>query len=278
MTVVLLPSLTANHTLDLMMSISNITSFLMLSNSESKTFVICQDSGSLESTGVDHVWVKNLWFLGCGSNVFLSVKQLKLEDCTFQGQQDRGTELIIVNSSAIMEKTDFVSNTVGFCHIFGSPNYASAGQHIYAGGAVVLVTSNATFVNSKCKKNRAEAGGAIQALSANIEIINSEFVQNHVTTLKRNMQCPGPVIDGTQCFGGAITMIYSVLFINNSRFHNNTSDYGSAGALSIIASDVMINNSEFWNNKAIFGHGGAIDAETTYMTVRNCTFYNSSSF
>ena len=145
---------------------------------------------------------------------------------------------------------------MGLCHILGLN--VSTGQYIYGGGALVLVESNATFVNSKCEKNRAENGGAIHASSANIKIINSEFIQNHVTIIKRNKQCPGPVIDGNYCLGGDITMVYSVLLINNSRFHNNSNDYGSAGALTIIESDVMIINIEFWNNKAIFGRGGVI--------------------
>ena len=60
MTVILLPPAAANHTLDLTMSISNITSFSMLSNNKSKIFVICQDSGSLDFTDVNQVWINKL--------------------------------------------------------------------------------------------------------------------------------------------------------------------------------------------------------------------------
>ena len=117
--------------------------------------------------------------------------------------------------------------------------------HIYGGGAVVLYLSNATFLNSKFERNRAEVGGAIQAYSANFKIINSEFVQNHVTTIKRNniMQCPGPVIDGKQCRGGAITMFHSALVINNTKFYNNTNDFSSGGAINIRESNLTTINS-----------------------------------
>lgn len=67
---ILLPSSAANHTLDLTMSISNASSSLMLSNGESKIFVICQENGSLDFTNVDEVCIKKLWFLGYGDNLF----------------------------------------------------------------------------------------------------------------------------------------------------------------------------------------------------------------
>ena len=95
MTMILLPSSAENHTLSLEMNIFNITNFSILSNGDSKVFINCQQNGSLSFTDVDQVWVRRLWFFGCGNNIFLSVKRLKVEDCTFQGQGDSGTALII---------------------------------------------------------------------------------------------------------------------------------------------------------------------------------------
>lgn len=264
----------SNHTLDLKINISNATNFSMLSRGarESKVFVTCHHNASLNLADVDQVWIRRLWFVGCGSNLFVSVKQLKVEDCTFQGQGDSGTALLIFNSNAIIQKAHFVSNTVGTC-LF----WLHKSTHVYGGGTVVLYLTNVTFLNCKFERNRAEVGGAIQANSASITVINSEFVQNHVTTLKRTMQCPGPEIEDKQCRGGAITMIYSLLVINNSKFCNNTNEYGNGGAMSITESDAITINSEFWSSNALFGLGGVLNAYLANVTVDNCTFYNSSS-
>ena len=44
--------------------------------------------------GIDQVWLRGVWFIGCGLNLFQSVKQFKVEDCTFRGRGDSGTAYI----------------------------------------------------------------------------------------------------------------------------------------------------------------------------------------
>ena len=226
-TVLLLPTSTANHTLDLTLNISDIVNFSMLSNDKSKSFIICQQKVSLDFFGINQIWLRGIWFVGCGLNSFLSVKQLKIEECTFQGRGDSGTAMIIHNSNAIVYKTHFISNRVGFCFVWLN----NASTHVYNGGAAVLIQSNAVFLNNKFEGNRAEGGGAIQAHAAYIEIFNNEFIQNYVTTIKRTVQCLGPVINADQCRDGAIHVFYSMLFIDNSIFYNNTHWYGLGGAM-----------------------------------------------
>ena len=69
------------------------------------------------------------------------MKWLKIEDCTFQGQKDSGTALMISNSNAIIYKTNFASNT-GLCLFWV---HTSAHIILFGGGSIVLHLSNATL-------------------------------------------------------------------------------------------------------------------------------------
>ena len=272
----LLPSPTANHTLNLKLNISNIAKFSMLVNDRSKSFIICQENATLDFTGIDQVWLRGVWFIRCGLNLFQSVKLVKIEDCTFQGQGDSGTAMVLYNSNAIVSKTYFISNTRGLCFIW--LNELPTIQRVYGGGAVVVNQSNAIFLNCKFERNMAEAGGAINVVSAYIDIIGCDFVHNYVTTIKRGLQCPGPAIKNYQRKGGAINALHSTLFINNSIFYNNTNWYGAGGAINIIESNVMASNNQFVNNRAVLGFGGVLFLSVVYVEIHNSTFYNSCSY
>ena len=122
-TLLLLPSSTANHTLDLTLNISDITNFSMLSYNKSKIYIICQQEYyvSLSFTDVEQVWLRGVRFIACGINAFLSVKQIKVENCTFQGKENSGTAMVIYDSNAFIYKTNFISNRVGFCMLYNAP-------------------------------------------------------------------------------------------------------------------------------------------------------------
>ena len=111
-TAVILPP-SGNHTLNVNMIISNTANFSMLSEGESRISIICQQNAHLIFVHINRVWVRGLQFVGCGNNTVESVKNLKVEDCTYQGQAGSGTAVILINTNAIIQKTHFVSNTLG---------------------------------------------------------------------------------------------------------------------------------------------------------------------
>ena len=59
--------------------------------------------------------IKELKFIGCGSNEFSSVRNFTIENSTFEGQNDSETALDITDSNLTAVNGLFLSNRVGTC-------------------------------------------------------------------------------------------------------------------------------------------------------------------
>ncbi len=160
------------------------------------------------------------------------------------------------------------------------------------GGAIYDSSlSNLAIINSTFANNIAERGGAIFAQS-NLSVIGSNFTDNEVKDFSATQD--------TQ--GGAICTNSSELFIENSRFINNTALNGGAihhengtttindsyfkannatiygGGVLYTNMDVNITNSTFLDNEAL-RYGGAIFAyEEAKICIRDSTFTNNTSY
>ena len=249
--------LNGNHKLDIDLFISNICNFSMLTNStpesEGPAYTICcQHQVSLNFENVTKLWIKGIYFIGCGNNSFTLVSNFVISNSTFQGQNGSRTALNIAESNLIVTNSFFVSNRVGTCLDIVDIKTA---LHItiHVGGAIFVAKSNIDIIRCTFFNNSADVGGAIYSTSYalnNISISNSTFIHNRVPFYGSNQSIS--ILGKLRLSaGGAIAIFNTTLSINSSTFTNNTSEIGQGGALSIQQkSTVTVYGTIFYGNKA----------------------------
>ena len=252
-TLILLPG---NHSLDLQLSIRNIT-FVFIETTHSDISITCRQSARFTFETINVVSMRGLVLFGCVNNEVTKVEQFTLEDCTFQGQERNGTGLELNEvSTAYIMRSSFSSNT----------GKEISQERRRVGGAIIIVNSTLGITISNCTVNNNTvtgddgAGGAVFADSSPITIVNSTLNNNTVTGA-----------------GGAVYAIYSPITIVNSTLNNNTATV-NGGAVSAGSSLITIVNSTLNNNTltADYGVGGAVYAYSSPITIVNTTLNNNT--
>ena len=275
--------LNGNHKLDLDLFISNISNFSMLTNSTSESegpayTICCQHQVSLNFENVTKLWIKGIYFIGCGNNSFTSVSNFMISNSTFQGQNGSRTALIIAESNLIVTNSFFVSNRVGNDKDIVDINTLS-NIVIHVGGAIFVAKSDVTIIRCTFFNNSADVGGAIYSTNYalnNISISNSTFIYNQVPFYDSNQSIYN-VGKIRLSAGGAIATFNTILSINSSTFTNNTSDTGQGGALSIQQNSTMtVYNTKFYGNKAN-SYGGSIYVRESNVSIDNSIFLQNQA-
>ena len=266
------------HTLDTELFVSSINNFFMLTNStrEGTHVVVCQNRASFNFDGAKELRIHGLKFIGCGSNKFLSIRDLTIENSTFLGQNDSETALNITKSNLIIINSTFIANRVGTCiKVFdaNTESYVS----VQIAGAILASNSNIRIINCNFLKNSAEIGGAVYINgSSNISIISSTFLSNEASNI--HIQDCWENNRKTACRGGAISAFKSRLIIDGCTFINNTNLCGGGGALSIQQESVAeICKSEFHGNRANGSGGALLIALHANVNIENSRFLMNSA-
>ena len=106
------------------------------------------------------IHITNLEFVGCGNNVVENVANLLVNNATFEGQENSGTALGLIGTTAQIVSSTFVSNRKG--------------------GAIIATYSTVDINRSRFEDNRADCGGAIFAEQGSIINMNGNiFVSNN---------------------------------------------------------------------------------------------------
>jgi predicted outer membrane repeat protein len=164
-----------------------------------------------------------------------------------------GSGILNVNNVSFTNNTSlFTSNSYGYCG---------------GGGAIAFLGSYpSSIVSSHFTGNNAKSGGAVYILTSNISILNSDFSQNTAQhTLINSKDCGGGgaiFIDGAKN-GGKIDLL------NNTYSGNQTNMAGGAVFAHLYGADQLtIDHSSFAQNQAVFqpspsgdpasGNGGGI--------------------
>ena len=277
--------LAGNHTLNTKLSISNLSKLFILTKSTSGgTHIIsCKPRVSFNFENITEVWIEGLKFIGCGSNTFSLIKNFTIDNSTFQGKNNSGTALDIIETSLTIVNSSFVSNRVGRCLIIFDSNTTS-NRSVHAGGAIFVTKSNLSVIKCTFVNNSAEVGGAIYSTSYelnNITISNSIFFSNQAAiSSNHNIQvCNYPSILATSgSIGGVIAIFTTTLITKNSTFTNNTSEAGEGGVLSIQQRSVThIHSSEFCGNSAKSYGGALFIVESHNNTINSSKFLNNSA-
>ena len=279
--------LAGDHLLSYELSVFNISNLRMLADSyhEGSYVIVCRHNASFSIDVANNVKITGLKFLGCGNNIFVSVKLLFIDNSTFQGQNHSGTALILNKTSLMITNSAFVHNSVG------SPNFRDNRV-----GGVVLANNceEVVIINSRFERNCAKIGGVLFATSSgNITITGSTFVHNKVHP-NSQFQCVSDYASHDtviamelkdaehqgECLGGAggvLALFQSYVVINSSTFDNNTSICGYAGVMLVQDNSfVKIHNSEFFNNHAKL-FGGILMADYSYVRFDHSVVYNTRS-
>ena len=311
-TLIFLPG---THTLSVELSIINISSLSLLTESTSlleqssqQSIITCQWNVSFYFHDVIYISISGLKLVGCRLHTEL-IKQLFIKNVTFQGENDSGTALGIVTTNANITNSFFIYNRIGTCIIMRTPVPTNTILHTLVGGAIFATNySNISIIEDKFESNCAEMGGAIFAvIGCHVTILNSSFTDNHVAvadTSIKDTHCSDTVttkllhrssaqnfftvnvqpnystrLNGRFCMGGVIVLIErSLLMVDGCIFRNNTSKAGDSSVLEVQSSKAKVDNSQFYDNRLEtirFGGVFTLDGHS-HVIFDNCTIYNSS--
>ena len=265
MTLVMLPG---NHSLNVNLSFSNSINFTMYS--ESLATVTCESSVFLSFENIERVYIQNINFIGCGGNLARNIDDFVLQETTFEGRDDSGTALTVINTTAKIIDCNFVRNQFGtaidgvrsLILLTTDINWFLVGDVtgvIRIGGALIASYSNISINGTMFEDNKAETGGDIFTENfSRISIFNSTFTGEGLTTGLE--EAP---------FGGAIFSHEGEFIIKNSHFSYKNATVGGAVVSSL--STFTINNSTFLSNSAT-DHGASVFAYKSTVFVSECKF------
>ena len=265
MTLLMLPG---NHSLNVNLSFSNLINLTMYS--ESSTTIVCEPSVLVTFENIEWVFIQNIVFIGCGGNLVRNVDDFILRDTTFEGRDDSGTALTVINTAAKITDCTFVRNQFGtaidgvraLILLTTDINWFLVGDVtgvIRIGGALISSYSNISISGTTFEDNKAETGGDIfTENSSKISIFNSTFTgEGLMTGIK---EAP---------FGGAIFSHEGEFLIQDCHFRHKNATVGGAVVSSL--STFTINNSTFLSNSAT-DHGASVFAHKSMVIVSECIF------
>ena len=262
--------LPGDHTLDMNITVANISSLTMCGESSSGyvATVVCNGSVGLSFTSMDDFKIQSLTFLSCGRSsdknvlklslykytlLLESIEYVELANCSFH--DNLGTALAVYNTSiALAENNEFTHNRCD--HEWLCEGIVFAGFN-----TSLRFTGISNFIN-----NSAYLGSAITAG------YNTSLSFTGTSNFINNINSAG--------YGGAIAAEYntSLSFTGTSNFINNSANLYGAIAAGYNASLSFAGTSNFINNSANFI--GAIAAG--YNTLLNFTgtsnFINNSGY
>ena len=107
-----LSMLPGNHSLVTNISVSNIQTLEMYPDKFNAT-VTCELSSHFTFESAELVSIRRMTLIGCGDNLVRNINQVILQETTFQGLKGTGTSLTLINSTAEIDHSSFVSNQFG---------------------------------------------------------------------------------------------------------------------------------------------------------------------
>ena len=283
--------LPGNHSLDRELYLSHADNFSMIKDIGGNGTVIVEcgsRSGRFNISVTAFAMIKDLHFIGCGGNRVSQVEQLIVEDTIFEGVEGRGTALVLNEvTAARITRSSFLSNTHNSTFLlhdniitFDSTiqdilNFAldqSLSSQLTVGGALYVVFSNVSIVNSKFTDNTAEIGGALFVYNSSLHVVGSTFSYN------RALIKPEFLVSFSAGYyfqyGGVMFISGSSFGLTSSIFTSNTAAY-TGGVIYTSDSSFNITSSTFTTNSAV--GGGVMDTSDSSFNITSSTFTNNSA-
>ena len=243
-----------HHTLDVELSLSNITDVSISSQELDNVTITCFYPGRLVIMNVDHLYISMLRFEQCDNNEILSVDKFLLEDSVFT--HGTSTTLVLNETSGEIRNVNIFDTSISprtqrgaiYCnHSSVVIDETIFERNIATDGGAVFMDSqnNVTIIDSIFLSNSATRGGALFAKhDNNITLQSCKFMSNGFS--------------GTS-MGGGIVLHQSLLSVVNCSFQENRAIAGAV-IFSHSQSEVSISNSFFTDNSAYLS-GGIIHGE-----------------
>ena len=268
------------HQLRLNLTVSNSSNVFFTSTS-SHALIVCGRFTQLTFNSSHSVRISNVKFLGCGGVTVRDVETVMLQNSIFEGQNNSGTSLTLIETSAVVINCTFKFNINGSYQAYKINDYSIEyrlsstwtyvrGDYVWAGGAVIAVDSNASFSRCTFENNRADFGGVMFVIQSYIKIDMTTFFKNKAGS-KLPAGKAGLSYDFT--FGGVIYHVRSHIDITNSNFLNNSAKVG--GAIFSLKGSLSIKHSIFNENAAVFG--GVLYTDRCGISIHNDSFNNNTA-
>ena len=253
------------HYLSINATIITDTSNLSMSSTSENltTCIMCENYTRFIFEHSNNIHISNLEFIGCGGNQVVNVDNFVVIDTIFRGQENSGTGIEVINTTAEIVNCTFSSNKNG-----KSINRYYNNIIIYwsesIGGAIIINQSNINISQSTFESNGAhdlDEGGAIYAEQQSvITIEDSTFIDNR----GRN----GSIVHSRSCN----------VIIRTSEFYNNSGGY--RGLFTLYSSNAIIDQSVFENNTGgvlyfSVSYGDLITSHSSTVTIEQSAFKNN---
>jgi predicted outer membrane repeat protein len=246
------------------------------------------------------IHITNLEFVGCGGNQMVNVDNFEVRNSTFRGQENSGTALELINTTAQIINCTYSSNRNGKVQYIPSRYYGGSYTR-RVGGAIIASHSKVNISNNIFENNGvlhyfSDYVGAIYAEQQSIININasvfinnsghgmlysssgsmkieaSEFINNIgyegvLSSYRSNTTVRRCTFEGNmRCalyFDGSTVSVKSNLFRNNSVDHNGVVAL-KGGSIGIIVQNLFQGN-----------NGSEIFCDNSSITIRTNEFYNN---
>ena len=225
---VMLMILSGNHSLNTNLSFSNLINFTMYS--ESMVTIVCEPSVLISIESIERVFIQKLIFIGCGGNLVRNIDNFILQDITFEGRNDSGTALTVIDTAGKIINCTFMQNQCGtaidgvrtLILLTTDISWFLVGDVtgvIRISSALISSYSNITISGTTFEDNKAETGGDIfTENSSRISIFNSTFTGEGLMT-DTDEEAP---------FGGAIFSYEGEYLIQDCHFRYKNATVGGA--------------------------------------------------
>ena len=271
------------------------------SQSNDSVFIHCTSRFIINTT--TFASIKGLHFFGCGGSTVTYVRELIVEDVTFQGDQgeSRRAALVLTEVSAakIIRSTfinisrgneserQYIANFINNEDILNNRLGLNQNDLLSFGGALYITSSNIDFVSCTFEHNRAEMGGALFAHRSTINITESTYNQNiadHSGGAMATIESMVSVESNTvftfnsvaYYHGGVIFAVGGLFNIAESTFTSNSASL-DGGVIQTIAGVFSIIGSSFHSNTAN-RYGGVIRSlHNEEFSITSCTFTNNTA-
>ena len=241
---------------------SQLSSFIINSNSENSTEIYCASDTQYQITNIQKVHISGIDFVRCRL-LIRSVMNSTLEESSLSqifGLQIRSSSATIIGcnftSNRNLPSLHIDNSSLELCHT----NFVNNEENPYGGSGVLLMEStismitinHCTFINNSAYFS----GGVASIRNATVSILNSTFSQNRAN--RGN--------------GGVFVIDDTEMTIHDSMFDNNTASANS-GVFAVDDSNITIHGSTFDNNTA-GTNGGVIGINF----LRSALFISHTSF
>ena len=168
------------------LTLSSVDNFAM--KSENSTAQIkCTSYSHFHFSESQCIYITNLELIGCGGNLVKDVESFVIQNTKFNGVESSRTALEMIETTAEIVNSTFVSNRNGSyrtCILFGDAHmylsYPLPGQTITIGGAIIPKKGIVNISQSIFEDNGADFGGAILIeQSCTIYLSKTIFVRNN---------------------------------------------------------------------------------------------------